>query len=79
MTKLKLRRNEFEQHTIVNDEGRVVGHVRVAPHSILWKSAGTSSWYAVPLHVFAEYAKRSGIKWRGNGPVPTASLVRPTW
>ncbi len=67
MTKFKFRRCTFEQHTIVDDEGRVIGHIRVTPNAILWKSPGTSSWYVVPLGVFAEYAKRSGSKWRGRG------------
>ncbi len=53
---------KFEDHTIVDDNGKVVGHVRVKPSGILWAPANAKTWYGLGLVEFAEYMLANGKK-----------------
>jgi hypothetical protein len=53
---------KFEQHTLVDSDGKVVGHVRVKPNGILWSPKGGKDWYGVPLTEFANFLQKAGKK-----------------
>jgi len=56
------RPRKYEDHSIVDDSNRVVGHVRVKPSGILWLPKGGHDWYGVPLAVFADFMEAKGKK-----------------
>ena len=58
------RPRKFEDHEIVDGDGRVVGHVRVKPSGILWAPANSKVWYGVPLGSFASWMTENGKKQR---------------
>lgn len=45
----------FTEETIVDEEGEVVGHLRIKPSGILWKPKGSQKYFSVPLKRFAEW------------------------
>ncbi len=53
---------KFEEHTIVNAEGKVVGHIRVKPSGVLWSPKNGKDWYGLSLTDFADYAAKNGKK-----------------
>jgi hypothetical protein len=57
-----LKPRKFVDHQIVNHSGRMVGHVRVKPSSILWSPTDGRDWYGIPLKKFAEYLELNGKK-----------------
>ena len=56
------RPNKFEDHEIVDDENKVVGHVRVKPSGILWSPKNGKDWYGISLADFAGYLEKNGKK-----------------
>ncbi len=56
------RPRKFEDFEIVDAEGKVVGHVRVKPSSVLWAPANAKVWYGLPLKEFADYMEQHGKK-----------------
>lgn len=54
------RARKSEDFTILNGEGKVVGHLRVKPNAILWKSAGARKYRFVTLDQFTEYMNKNG-------------------
>lgn len=54
--------SKFEEHTIVDADGKVVGHIRVKPSGILWSPKNGKDWYGVSLGEFGEYAVQNGKK-----------------
>jgi hypothetical protein len=54
------RPRKYEDHEIVDDDNRVVGHIRVKPSGVLWAPANSHVWYGVWLHEFAEWIERNG-------------------
>ena len=45
---------KYHEETIVDENGRVVGTIRIKPNAILWKpKGGRKKFYAVPLMKFA--------------------------
>jgi len=56
------RPRKFEDHEIVDAEGKVVGHIRVKPSGILWSPAKGKDWYGISLAKFAEFLEANGKK-----------------
>jgi len=56
------RPRKFEDHEIVDAEGRVVGHIRVKPSGVLWSPKNGKDWYGVSLKEFAEFLETRGKK-----------------
>lgn len=60
--------NQFKEpnhydHTVVDDDGLVVGHIRIKPNRILWKPRGSrSGWYGVSLADFGDRMVKKGSK-----------------
>jgi hypothetical protein len=68
----KFQRRSFEQHAILDVDGYVVGHLRVTPTAIWWKSGGRASWFGLDLLRFAHYVKRAGVRKRRRRRVSRA-------
>ena len=62
MSTNNFRPRKFEDHEIVDGEGKVVGHVRVKPSGILWAQANSKVWYGVRLGEFAAFMQENGKK-----------------
>jgi len=56
------RPHKYEDHEIVDDEEKVVGHVRVKPSGILWSPKNGKDWYGISLTDFAKYVEAHGKK-----------------
>ncbi|HEL3200038.1 TPA: hypothetical protein ACKP7X_003550 [Stenotrophomonas maltophilia] len=53
---------KFEEHTLVDADNKVVGHIRVKPSGILWSPKNGKDWYGLGLDDFAEIIEREGKK-----------------
>jgi hypothetical protein len=53
---------KFEEHTLVDADNRIVGHIRVKPSGILWSPKNGKDWYGLGLEEFAEIIERDGKK-----------------
>jgi hypothetical protein len=53
---------KYEEHTIVDADGKVVGHVRIKPSTILWSPKNGKDWYGVSLKEFGEFIVANGKK-----------------
>ncbi len=53
---------KFEDHTVVDGDGKVVGHVRVKPSGILWAPSKSRVWYGIPIETFASWIEEHGKK-----------------
>jgi hypothetical protein len=56
------RKPEHVEHTIVDANNKVVGHIRLKPNKVLWSPAGTQGWYGVSLKDFAAFVLANGSK-----------------
>ena len=56
------RPSKFEDHEIVDDKNKVVGHVRVKPSGILWSPKNGRDWYGISLADFAAHMEENGKK-----------------
>ncbi|HCS09749.1 MAG TPA: hypothetical protein DIW67_21870 [Pseudomonas sp.] len=56
------RPKKYEDHEIVDADGKVVGHVRVKPSGVLWSPKNGKGWYGVTLDAFAEFMEKNGGK-----------------
>ena len=56
------RPRKYEDHEIVDDKNKVVGHVRVKPSGILWSPKNGKDWYGVSLADFATFMENNGKK-----------------
>jgi hypothetical protein len=54
--------SKVQDHTIVDADRKVVGHVRVKPSGILWSPRDGKIWYGVSLDDFARFAVEKGKK-----------------
>ncbi|WP_162435690.1 hypothetical protein [Pseudoxanthomonas koreensis] len=54
--------SKVADHTIVDADGKVVGHVRVKPSGVLWSPRDGKVWYGLSLDQFAKHATESGKK-----------------
>lgn len=53
---------KFEDHTIVDHAGQIVGHIRVKPSGILWAPKNGKVWYGLTLKAFSDFAEQNGTK-----------------
>ena len=56
------RPRKFEDFEIVNEQEKVVGHIRVKPSGVLWAPSNAKVWYGVSLKDFSEYMENNGKK-----------------
>ena len=58
------RASESQDFTIIdlNDENKIIGHVRVKPSGILWADKSGQTWYRLSIKKFAELAKKHGTE-----------------
>jgi hypothetical protein len=56
------RPRKFEDHEIVDSNGKVVGHIRVKPSGILWSPKNGKDWYGISLTAFAAHMIATGKK-----------------
>jgi len=56
------RPRKFEDHEIVDDKSKVVGHIRVKPSGILWSPKNGKDWYGISLSEFSSYMEKNGKK-----------------
>jgi hypothetical protein len=48
--------------TILDDQKKEVGSVRIEPSEIAWSPAGESRWYTLPIEDFGKLAVAHGVK-----------------
>ncbi|BAW25125.1 MULTISPECIES: hypothetical protein [Pseudomonas] len=53
---------KYVDHTIVDENGYTVGHIRVKPSGVLWSPSGGKGWYGIPLEDFAAFMVNHGSK-----------------
>lgn len=53
---------KFEEHTLVDADNKIVGHIRVKPSGILWSPKNGKDWYGLGLDDFAKIIVREGKK-----------------
>lgn len=53
---------KFEDHTIVDSDTKVVGHIRIKPNTILWSPRSGKDWYGISLSSFAAFMIANGRK-----------------
>lgn len=56
------RPRKYEDHEIVDDKSKVVGHIRVKPSGILWSPKNGKDWYGISLNEFSSYMEKNGKK-----------------
>lgn len=56
------RPKKFEDFEIVDEDSKVVGHIRVKPSGVLWAPANAKVWYGVLLKDFAAFMEEHGKK-----------------
>lgn len=65
-TKRERRVNTFkaknEDFTILDPDGKTIGHIRVKPNKLLWKNSNDAEWYGLNLNDLAEFAEVYGTK-----------------
>jgi hypothetical protein len=54
------RPRKFEDFEIIDDESKVVGHIRVKPSGVLWAPPKAKVWYGVSLEDFAAFMEKNG-------------------
>lgn len=62
MQKLKFKRPKVQTFTIVDDQKKEVGRVRVEPDSVSWRPPGETHWYRLSLKDFGNLAVQNGTK-----------------
>jgi hypothetical protein len=56
------RPRKYEDHEIVDEHNKVVGHVRVKPSGVHWSPRDGKHWYGISLEKFAKYLEENGTK-----------------
>jgi hypothetical protein len=56
------RPRKFEDHEIVDEDQKVVGHIRVKPSGVNWSPKNGKDWYGVSLQEFAAFMEQNGTK-----------------
>jgi len=54
----------YREEIIVDDEGRVLGTLRIKPSGILWKPANSPKFYSAPLDDFVAWITAPETKAR---------------
>jgi hypothetical protein len=62
MANNSFRPRKFEDHEIIDEGNKIIGHVRVKPSGILWSPKNGKDWYGISLSEFADYMERKGKK-----------------
>jgi len=57
------RPRKFEDFEIVDDDNRVVGHIRVKPSGVLWAPSNAKVWYGVSLARCSSRSPTSGARF----------------
>ena len=60
----QFRAPKYLEQTIVDENGKVVGTIRIKPVSILWKPKGAQQFYSVPIDKFADWISADETKAR---------------
>ena len=60
--KFKFKRLKVQVLTILDDQKKEVGSVRVEPAEIAWRPSGESRWYSVPIQDSGKLAVAHGVK-----------------
>jgi hypothetical protein len=58
--KNKFKGPAYIEEVIVDEDGTVIGTIRIKPSSVLWKPANAQKFFAVPLDKFAEWIASNG-------------------
>jgi hypothetical protein len=61
-TKFKFKRLKVQVLTILDDQRKEVGSVRVEPGEIAWRPAGESRWYTLRIGDFGKLVVSHGVK-----------------
>jgi hypothetical protein len=51
---------KFHDFTIVDEDSKVVGNLRVKPSGILWAPKNAKVWYGVSIDRFGEWMEQNG-------------------
>jgi hypothetical protein len=54
------RPQKYEDFEIIDDNQKVVGHIRVKPSGVLWAPSNAKEWHGVSLDDFAVYMMKNG-------------------
>jgi hypothetical protein len=54
--------SKVQDTTIVDSEGKTVGHIRVKPSGVLWAPSNSKVWYGLSLDQLATVAMEQGKK-----------------
>lgn len=54
--------SKVQDTTIVDAEGKTVGHIRVKPSGVLWAPSNSKVWYGLSLDQLDTLAKERGKK-----------------
>ncbi len=60
MSKNKFRGPDYEEHSIEDETGKLVGHLRIKPSGILWKKPDGKKFYGVRLEKFIDWIVNNG-------------------
>jgi hypothetical protein len=60
--RFKFKRLKVQVLTILDDQRKEVGSVRIEPGEIGWRPAGESHWYTLPIQDFGKLAVGHGVK-----------------
>jgi hypothetical protein len=60
MAKNKFRGPDYEEHSFEDQDGNLIGKIRVKPSGILWKKADGKKYYRVTLDKFIEWILEKG-------------------
>jgi hypothetical protein len=60
--KFRFKRLTVQVLTILDDQKKEFGSVRVEPGEIAWRPAGESHWYTLPIQDFGKLAVAHGVK-----------------
>ncbi len=53
---------KFEDFEIVDEQEKVVGHIRIKPSGVLWAPKDAKVWYGISLEEFAAHLEKNGKK-----------------
>lgn len=54
--------SKVQDTTIVDTEGKIVGHIRLKPSGVLWAPSNSKVWYGLSLDQIDTLAKEQGKK-----------------
>ena len=60
MARNQFRASPVEQHTIEDENGTIVGYIRVEPNRISWRPQASKHWKYLTLAEFAKLATEHG-------------------